>query len=219
MPSVLRMSTSMTSGAGLTPPRVGVLVDLGHRRGGGQQDGGCAVFQGSRHPMILHTELRHRKRHRDEAGLQRTEEGDDVVESLGSEDRCAVAGGTAPPQLLSHHQRSPVYLLPGQGLEMTCPEQGAVHEGVGRRIALHGGPLAQQCRNRHVGVGHAWRPLRVLSMQLKVGGDNRSFTDVLAKRRHRNGCHAPRGESWLSCGVARPVVHHCDLAGPWPGTT
>ena len=73
-------------------PAAGVLVDVGDRRRGRQQHDRGAVLQCARRPEVVHTELRHRQRNRDEARLQRTEEGDDVVESLGRQDRRAIAG-------------------------------------------------------------------------------------------------------------------------------
>ena len=75
-----------------TAVRTGVLVDVGDHRGRRENDAGGAVLQHGGHPLIVGAELRHRQRHRDEAGLHRPEEGDDVVEALGREDGRPITG-------------------------------------------------------------------------------------------------------------------------------
>ena len=52
-----------------TAVRTGVLVDVGDHRGRRENDAGGAVLQHGGHPLIVGAELRHRQRHRDEAGL------------------------------------------------------------------------------------------------------------------------------------------------------
>ena len=75
------------------------------------------------------TELRHRQRHRNEAGLHRAEKGDDVFEPLRGEDGGPIAGLPDPQKLFGDRLRSSIGLCPGDALG----EAGRIHLVVDKR--------------------------------------------------------------------------------------
>ena len=92
----------------------------------------------------MHAELRHRQRNGDETGLERAEEGHDVIQTLRGHDRGPIAGRAVPAQLIGQDQRLAVELSPGQRLGLTGADHLRIHEDVCQGIGGLGGALQQQ---------------------------------------------------------------------------
>ena len=124
----------------------GVLVDVGNRGRRGQQHRGHAVLQRRSHPLVVHAELRHRQRNSDKARLKRTQEGDDVVKALRSENRGSISGSAVQAQLFGQDEGLPVQLGPGKHLSLAGAGHLGVHEDVRRGVRLFSGATQEQSR-------------------------------------------------------------------------
>ena len=124
----------------------GVLVDVGNRGRSRQQHRGHAVLQCRGHPLVVHAELRHRQRNSDEPRLKRTQEGDDVVKALRSENRGSIAGSAVQAQLFGQNEGLPVQLGPGEHLGLAGSGHLGVHEDIRRGIRLFSGAAQEQSR-------------------------------------------------------------------------
>ena len=71
---------------------MGVVADLINDGGGSQDGDGRAVAHRAGHPFVVLARLWHRERHGDEPGADRTQEADDVIQTLRSQDHRALTG-------------------------------------------------------------------------------------------------------------------------------
>ena len=111
-------------------------VDVVDDRRCRQDCGRRAVPQRRGDPFVVHAELRHGQRDRDEAGLHRAENPDDVFEALRSKDRGAITRRSAGRQLPRRLPARAVDLRPRQGLGIPGRIDFVVDERVRGRIRL-----------------------------------------------------------------------------------
>src|SRR5271168_4360358 len=111
----------------------------------------------------MRAELRRGQWNRDEAGLHRAENPDDVFEALRSEDRPAITRRSAGRQFRGNDLRAPVDLKPRQCLGIAGRIQFVIDERVRARIRLLPGPFAQYCGNG--GFAHRHRDTTPLDLE------------------------------------------------------
>ena len=138
----------------------GVLVDVSDRRGVRQQHNGHAVLEGRGDTLVMHTELRHRQRNGDEAGLQCAIKRDDVVQALRSKNARPIAGRAVQTQFICQDQHLAVKFPPGQRLSWSGAGHLRIHEDERGGIRLFGGATQEQGGQGHIGLQHADQPLR-----------------------------------------------------------
>ena len=92
-------------------------VDRGCRRR--QHHRGLGVGEHRTDAFVTRPGERQRQRHRDQTGLQRTQERQDVLQALRGQDHRPVAGRSVPPQLHGHVHRPSRQLRPRQALRDT----------------------------------------------------------------------------------------------------
>ncbi len=97
---------------------VGLLQVLAHGGGAGgcrEDDGGLRVREHGGYPFVVRAGRRNRQRNRDQPGLHRAQEGDDVGKTLRGQDHGAVPDRALPLHLVRNVQGALVQLGPGQG--------------------------------------------------------------------------------------------------------
>ena len=192
-------STSMTAGAGRPPCGRAYLLTSATTADVVRTTLGALSLQHGGHPLIVGAELRHRQRHRDEAGLHRPRRRRRCSRGPG-------ARGWPPDHRLTRIGATPrrgqhpaMQLGPRQALRVARAEHSGVHERVGDGVALRGGLVAEGVRestsrrspygvtsSRFLDVRH-----RALGTLVALSGDQRT-------RPNRRTVHSTAGSGAVS---------------------
>ena len=138
----------------LAGQRTGAADDVVDDRGGRQQNGGSAVLQGRARALVVGTELRNGQRHRNQPGLQRCVERNDIVQALVREDGGAVPRSADPRNLGGQRLHAAVELRPRKRLPVAGRVDVVIDVRVSRSIRLLLCPFPQHCGNGSFGYCH-----------------------------------------------------------------